>query len=66
MPGLCGEWCYYVGIEWAVAVRYFKFCVMRVMSFVMEEDVSQFIVCKCVVGSVVFRFCGDVVDDLDG
>ena len=46
-----------------MAARFF--CVMRVMSFVMGEGVSQFIICKCAIGSVVLGFAGDVVDDLD-
>jgi len=41
------------------------FWVMRVMSFVMEEGVSRYIVCLCVDGSVILGFSGDVVDVLD-
>jgi hypothetical protein len=44
----------------------FLFCLMRVMSFAMGEGgVSQFIACKCFIGSVVLDFAGAVVDDLD-
>ena len=38
---------------------------LRVMPFAMGEHVSQFIVCKCVDGSVVLDFAGGVVDDLE-
>jgi hypothetical protein len=45
---------------------FFLFCVMRVMSFAMGEGgVSQFIVCKCVIDSVVLCFAGGVVDNID-
>ena len=44
---------------------FFVFCVMRVMSFVMGEDVSQIIVCKCVVCSVVLGFARDAFVDFD-
>ena len=40
-------------------------CVMRVMSFAMGEGVSQIIVCKCVVCSVVSGLARDAVDDFD-
>jgi len=43
----------------------FVFCVMKVMSFTRVEGVSQYIVCRCVVVSVVLGFAGDVLDDLD-
>ena len=49
-----------------MAARLFVFCVMRVMSFVIEECVLRFIVCRCVSGSVVLGFAGGVADDLDG
>ena len=43
------------------------FCEMRVMSFVIKVCVLQFIVCKCVDGSIVLLgFAGGMVDDLDG
>ena len=49
-----------------MAARFFVFCVMRVMSFGMGEGgVSQFVVCKCVVCSVVLCFAGDVVGYFD-
>ena len=49
-----------------MAARFCVFCVMRVMSFAMGEGgVSQFIVCKFVIGSNVLGFAGRVVDDLD-
>ena len=38
---------------------------MWVMSFVMEEGVSRFIVCPCVVGSVSLYFARGVVGDLE-
>ena len=41
------------------------FCVMRVMSFVVEKGVLQFIVCKCVAGYLGLGFSEGVVDDLD-
>ena len=41
------------------------FCVMRVMLFAVVEIVLQFLVCDCVVVSVVVGFAGGVVDDLD-
>jgi hypothetical protein len=40
------------------------FFVMRVMPFVMGEDMSRFAVCRCVVSSGFLGFVGDVVDDL--
>ena len=48
-----------------MAARFIMLCVMRVISFVMGEGVSQYIVCKCVVGSIVLGFAGNVVDDLE-
>jgi len=41
------------------------FCVMRVMSFAIGEGVSQIIVCKRVVCSVVSDFAGSAVGDFD-
>jgi hypothetical protein len=42
------------------------FCVMRVMLLLgMGDGVSQFIVCECVVCSVVSNFARDVVVDID-
>ena len=43
------------GLWWPV---FFVLCVMMVMSFVIEECVLQFIVCRCEAGSVVFVFAG--------
>ena len=43
----------------------FLFCVMRVMSFAMGEGVSQIIVCKCIVCSMVSSFAGDAFVDFD-
>ena len=43
----------------------FVFSVMRVMSLVMGEGVSQIIVCKCAVCSVVLGFAGGAVVDFD-
>ena len=36
------------------------FCVMRVMLFAIVETMSQFLVCDCVVVSVVVGFAGVV------
>ena len=47
-----------------MAARFCVLCVMRVMSFKVGEGVSQFIVCKFVISSVVLGFAGGVVDDL--
>ena len=45
---------------------FFAFCVMRVIVlFGMGDGVSQFIVCECVVCSVVSNFARDVVVDID-
>ena len=41
------------------------FCVTRVMPFAMGEGVSQIIVCKCVVCSVVSGFAGGPAGDFD-
>jgi hypothetical protein len=41
------------------------FCVMRVMSFAIEEGVSWVIFCGCVVCSVVTGFAGDAVGDFN-
>ena len=44
---------------------FFFICVMRMMSFAMGEGVSQILVCKCVVCSVVSGFAGDAVGNFD-
>ena len=41
-----------------MAARLFVSCVMRVMSYVIEECMLQFIVCRCIDGSVVLGFAG--------
>jgi len=41
-----------------MTTRLFVFCVMRVMLFAIVEIVSQFLVCACVVVSVVVCFAG--------
>ncbi len=48
-----------------MASRFFVFCVMRVMSFDIEEDVSQVIFYGCVVCYVVTGCAGDAVGDFD-
>ena len=49
-----------------MAASFFVFCVMRVMMlFGTGDGVSQFIVCECVVCSVVSNFVRDVIFDIN-
>ena len=66
MPGLCVVSSAIMSVldgPWRLV--FCVFCVTRVMSFAMGEDVSEIVVCKRVVCSVVLGFAGDAVVDFD-